>query len=130
MSDSSQSATVVHGSVSAVDAYWREADQMIVSDVTVLVHEALSGNSPQILKLSVLGGELPERNLRATTSAAPLFLANEEVVLWLQRNPQDNRLELAPGLNAKQIVHNDVEGTKWIGNARFSDVANFLRNQS
>lgn len=83
-----QSASVLHGRVTATRAAWTPDNRTIETEVTIAVDAAWKGAVPadRALKLRVPGGEVGE--VGVMVEHAPLFATGEDVVVFLEPLPE------------------------------------------
>ena len=85
---SDQADRIISGDVVDVESYWNDEETLILSSVTVEVHENLKGDGPPRIVLELFGGTVGDTTLR--TSVTPTLVAGDHVLLFL--DVQDNRL--------------------------------------
>lgn len=73
----------VAGPVTETKARWVAESKLIVTDVTLRVEQASRPDLPGAITFVVPGGELPERNMRMTINAIPVFRPGQSVAVTL-----------------------------------------------
>jgi len=75
------SPSIIHGTVTATSARWTEDGSMIVTDVTVQVHDVLRGDARRNVVFTQPGGSVGA--VRVDVPGASAFQAGEEAVFFL-----------------------------------------------
>jgi len=98
-----QSASVLRGRVVATRAAWTPDNRTIETAVTIAIDEAWKGTVPadRAVRLRVAGGEVGE--VGVMVEHAPLFATGEDVVVFLERQP-DGALRVSADEQGKYTV--------------------------
>ena len=81
-----ESSDIVIGKVGEQRAHWNAAHTMIVTDVTILVDQALKGGVAGTLTLTQVGGEV--EGMRYDVEGSPRFTTGEDVLIFVWRDAQ------------------------------------------
>ena len=88
----SQSDMVIQGEVINMQSHWSQSGRIIVSDVTIRVDEVLVGDSPRVVKVRTIGGQV--NDFIVETHGFPAFESGEQVILYLYEEPADRSLRV------------------------------------
>lgn len=88
----SQSDMVIQGQVINVHSHWSQSGRIIVSDATVRVDEALIGDSPRVVQVRTIGGQVNDFVVEA--AGFPTLEPDEKVILYLYEDPADRSLRI------------------------------------
>ena len=79
-----ESSDIVIGRVGEQHSHWNAAHTMIVTDVTIVVDQALKGAPGTSITLTQVGGEVD--NMRYSVAGSPSFTSGEEVLIFAWRD--------------------------------------------
>ena len=104
------SPSIVHGTVTATSSRWNADHTMIVTDVTVQVHDVLRGDDRRRVVFTQPGGSVGA--VRVDVPGASAFQAGEEAVFFLAPGGEEG-LYLY-GLDRGRFAVSDVDGEKLV----------------
>lgn len=73
----------VEGRIVSTTSRWVDESQMILTDVTLAIRQSSDPNITGSITFTAPGGELPEKNLRVTINAIPIFRENQTIAVSL-----------------------------------------------
>jgi hypothetical protein len=88
----SQSDLVIQGEVINMRSHWSQSGRIIATDATVRVDEALIGDSPRVIQVRTIGGQVNDFVVEAV--GFPKFEMGEKVLLFLHQEPSDRSLRI------------------------------------
>lgn len=87
-----QSDLVIQGEVINTRSHWSQTGRIIVTDATIRVDEALLGDSPRVIQVRTIGGQVNDFVVEAT--GFPKLEMGEKVLLFLHEEPADRSLRI------------------------------------
>lgn len=88
----SQSDMVIQGEVINIQSNWSQSGRIIVSDAMIRVDEVLVGNSPRVVRVRTIGGQV--NDFVVESHGFPAFEEGEKVILYLYEEPSDRTLRV------------------------------------
>lgn len=79
-----QSSAVVEGEVLKINSFWSPSGRLVVTEAMVQVTDKIVGNSPSVVVVRTVGGQVGGYNVEA--HGFPKFQVGERLVLFLQGN--------------------------------------------
>lgn len=88
----SQSDMVIQGEVINMQSHWSQSGRIIVTDATIRVDEVLIGDSPPVVRVRTIGGQVNDFTVEAP--GFPAFEFGEHVILYLYKESADRSLRV------------------------------------
>lgn len=88
----SQSDMVIQGEVINIQSNWSQSGRIIVSDAIIRVDEVLVGDSPRVVRVRTIGGQV--NDFVVESHGFPSFDEGERVILYLYEEPSDRSLRV------------------------------------
>jgi hypothetical protein len=88
----SRSDMVIQGEVINSQSRWSQSGRIIVSDATIRVDEVLVGDSPRVVRVRTIGGQV--NDFVVESHGFPAFDEGEKVLLYLYQEPSDRTLRV------------------------------------
>jgi hypothetical protein len=110
-----ESSDIVIGRVGDQHAHWNAAHTMIVTDVTIVVDQALKGGPGTSLTLTQIGGEVD--GMRYSVDGSPHFTAGEEVLIFAWRDASGRPQVDGLGQGKFEILRDRATGARMVRRA-------------
>lgn len=114
-----ESALVVHGTVTGVHSYWNESRTKILTEARVNVSDSYKGSAPREVNVLQLGGVVG--NVRMTVHGALSWRPDEEVLLFLEPAGA-GAWQVSGFMQGKYRIIRDENGRPFVMNAAVADV--------
>lgn len=100
-----ETVIAIAGQIVATKGRWVPSSRMIVTDVTMQVAHSSSPRTESTVTFTAPGGELPERNMRMTINAIPIFQPQQTLAVTLAPPLATN-----PTGNYRYLKHRTEQG--------------------